>query len=202
MRPGSFPQDGLAISLANSSPDLWAVLLVANHVGLTGIRNGPRATVFSISASSSINELWTKPMPDCTSSMVWPGYAPHGVVPRMKPNADQWLTPTVPYRRSAIAWSTARWTSGSLSDFGWTMREQPSVPHMPSLANSTALRMNSTVPAESMPTSPNTPLNASVVNAISFSASGRSPGIIVHGTQPGPSSPYFWASGWAATNRS
>ena len=65
-----------------------------NQIGFGQARNGERTTVFS--TRSNISGLWTKPVPDPMSVRGWPGNAPHGVIPRPYPIADQWLSDTVP----------------------------------------------------------------------------------------------------------
>src|SRR5215207_2253669 len=74
--PGSFAHDGAASKCTSFGVILWAVLWLANQIGLGQTRNGAWITVFC--ARSNIRMLWTVPVPDWISRRVWPGKAPQG----------------------------------------------------------------------------------------------------------------------------
>src|SRR3954471_14617449 len=78
------------------------------------------------------------------SSSVEDGCPPHGVVPKAKPSAGQWLMATVPYRSSCTALSSAAANLGSFIVDGWTITVADSVPHTLSLTNFTASSRNAT----------------------------------------------------------
>jgi len=95
------------------------------------------------------------------SIRTWPGNAPHGVIPRPYPIADQWFSETVPYCRSANARSTAGRVEGSFAVRGSTMSVALSVPHTVSFAKRTARSRKAAVSEASMGVSAVTLQNAS-----------------------------------------
>ena len=125
------------------------------------------------------------------SVMGWPGNAPQAVVEKAKLMACQRFSPIDPYRRSAMACSSAGPHSASFMVRGSAINVMESVPQTTSLQKSVALRIKSLVESASSAVSLVRAQNASTLRQMSLTSDASTSRMSVHGIVPLLTSPIW-----------